>query len=336
MQGLNISSLIPWRRLAFLIISILLLVWFIYNRDASLVGEFVLDGVVIFPIVLLISFFFQFLQALAWQLAVGPSKGSFWSLFTLEVGGNALRSLSPFTLVGGDPVQGHQLQKKHEVVSGADSIVTDRAVQYLATGIFVWVALIVGFLRTPSLPIAVRIAVSAVVAALGIYCIIAVRNAKSGFYGAIISKIPTFGLPCGCNSPATVGTTDEMDRQIINFYEKKSGAFYQSLILHLICQVLLLVEVYLIGSALLRAEFTVSWALILTGLAPVVSTIFCFIPGAFAVMEMSFAGLLALAFGPMAAVAGIAIVLIRRVRALCWIIVGLIFAGNPFKMFLGK
>ncbi len=126
-----------------------------------------------------------------------------------------------------------------------------------------------------------------------------------------------------------------MDRLLLNFYENKRGTFYQSLILHLICQGLLLGEVYLIGSALL-GEFTVSWTLILTAIAPVVSGIFCFLPGAFAVMEMSFAGLLALAFGPLAATAGIAIVLIRRARALCWIIVGLVFAGNPFKMFLGK
>lgn len=335
MQGLNISQLIPWKRLIILIVSLLLLVWFIYNRGAGAVGEYFIDGIQVLPIILLISFFYLFLQTLAWQLAIGPTKGSFWSLFTLEAGGNALRALSPFALVGGDPVQGDLLQKKHEVVSGADSIITDRTVQILSTAIFVFVGLIIGFLNTPSLPYLVRIIVPIVIAVIGLFCIIAIQTSKTGFFAAVLNKTPTFGLPCGRNSPAARGTVDEYDRQFLKFYNDKRGTFYQTLILHLICQVLMMVEVYLIGSKLIP-EFTISWALILTAAAPVVAGIFYFVAGAFAVMEMSFAGLLVLAFGPLGAVAGITIVLIRRVRALCWIIVGMVFVGNPFKMFAGK
>lgn len=335
MQGLNISQLIPWKRLISLVIGVLLLGWFIASQDAGIIGQYFLKGMRVLPLILLISFFYLFLQTLAWQLAIGSSKGSFWSLFTLETGGNALRALSPFTLVGGDPVQGSLLQQKHEVVSGADSIVTDRTIQILSTAIFVSVGLIVGFLNTGSLPNAVRIAVPAVVAVLGLFCIIAVKTSKSGFYSAIISKIPTFGMACGANSPACRGTVDEYDRQMLKFYDKRSGTFYQALVLHLICQVLMMVEVYLIGSALL-SQFTIAWALILTAVTPVVSSIFYFVPGALAMMEISYAGLLAIAFGPLGAVVGIVTVLVRRVRGLAWIIVGMVFVGNPFKMFLAK
>ena len=285
--------------------------------------------------VLLISFFYAFLQALAWQLAVGPSKGSFWNLFTLEAGGNALRLLSPFALVGGDAVQGHQLLKKHEVKSCADSIITDRTVHIIATGIFVWVGLLVGFLNTPSLPLAVRVGVPVIVLLAGLFCIVAVRSSKRGFFAAIAAKIPSFGLPCRCHQPAFQGTLDEYDRLLLSFYDKKRGTFFQALILHLICQGLMVGEVYLIGTALLPG-FTLSWALLLAALAPVVTCGFNWFPGAFGIMELAFAGLLALAFGPVGALAGTAMVLIRRLRALCWIVTGLFFTGNPFKMFLGK
>ncbi len=335
MQGLNISKLLPWKSLAFFLLSVLLLVWFIYSQDAGLVAEYSLDGVAVFPMVLLISFFYAFLQGLAWQFALGPSKASFWSLFILEASGNSLRNLSPFSLVGGDAVQGHQLLKKYEAKSGAESIITDRTVHMLALGIFVWVGLMVAFLNTPSLPQVVRIVVPALLAVIGIFCVVAIRTAKSGFFSALVDKIPTCGLPCSCKSPAVRGTLDEYDRLLLNFYNQRRGTFYQCLILHLICQGLMVAEVYLLGSALIP-DLTLSWALLLAALAPLVSALFCFLPGAFGVMEMAFAGMLAITFGPLGAVAGIAIVLLRRVRAFCWIVVGLIFTGNPFKMFLGK
>lgn len=335
MQGLNISKLVPWKSLAFFLLSLVLLAWFIYSQDCSLVGSYTLDGIAVFPMVLLISFFYNFLQGLGWQFALGSSKAPFWSLFVLEASGNALRSLSPFALVGGDAVQGHQLLKKYEVKSGADSIITDRTVHILAVAIFVWVGLMVSFLNTPSLPYLVRIIVPAVIACVGIFCIVAIRTAKKGFFTAIADKIPSFGLPCSFKSPATRGTLDEYDRLLLNFYEKRRGTFYQGLILHLICQGLLVAEVYIIGSALIP-DLTLSWALLLTCLAPLVSGLFCFLPGAFGVMEMAFAGMLSIAFGPLGAVAGVALVLLRRARAFCWIIAGLIFTGNPFKMFLGK
>ncbi len=91
MQGLNISKLVPWKALALVIASIALLSWWIHSLGANQVAEQFIAGLAAFPMVLLISFFYAFLQALAWQLAVGPSKGSFWNLFTLEAGGNALR-----------------------------------------------------------------------------------------------------------------------------------------------------------------------------------------------------------------------------------------------------
>ncbi len=329
MQGLNISKLLPWKQLGFLVAGLILLGWVFVMHGCSSVTAALVDGLTVFPAVLVLSFFGLFLHTLAWQLTIKGETGSFWSLFKLETIGNTLRTISPFALVGGDALQGDLLRKKHDILSPAESIVADRAVNKIATAAFVWVALMVGILNITDFAAPIRIGIGAGILIAGLVSIGLLRSGKGGPFSALATK-----LPC-CKSPAEIGARQELDRQLLNFYNERRGTFYQTLILHIIAWGLLVAEIYLIGSATL-SQFTVAWALLLSALIIIVRNLFCFLPGALGVLELSFAGPLALAFGCPACAAGVAIALLYRLRCVVWIVIGLVLTGNPFKMFLGK
>jgi len=72
-------------------------------------------------------------------------------------------------------------------------------------------------------------------------------------------------------------------------------------------------------------EFTLFAALMLAALAPMVTAVFAFIPGAFGVMEGAFSGVLYLLnINP---AIGITIQIAKRLRAAFWISLGLLFMG---------
>lgn len=332
MQGLNISKLVPWKQLAFLVAGLVILGVLIAQQGAGVIGSQLLSVGSVFLAILGITFFYLFLQTFAWQVCIPDGKGSFWSLFKIKAGGDALNSLLPFTLIGGSAVQGQLLREKHQVEAGAESIVIDRSIQIVALSMFVWVALIVGFLNATLLPIGLRIVIPVLALVIGAFTIWAVRSHGPGLFAPIVRTLAGLGVP-GCATPALRGSLRESDRTLLNFYESKRGAFYQALFLQLLCQGLLVAEIYLIGTALVPA-FTPALALVLAATAPLIAALFWFVPGAFGVLELIFAVLLGIAFGTGGAAAGITLVLVRRARALVWIIVGMGLTGNPFKMFL--
>lgn len=332
MQGLDISKLVPWKQLGFLVAGLVLLGLLIAQQGSGIIGHQLLSVGAVFLAILGIAFFYLFLQTFAWQVCIPDNKGSFWSLFKIKAGGDALNSLLPFALVGGTAVQGQLLRDRHQVEAGAESIVIDRSVQLVAISMFVWVALIVGFLNAVSLPIALRIAVPVIALVGGIFIVWAIRREGPGLFTPLFVTLSAFGIP-GCSAPALYGSVREHDRTLLNFYLTKRGAFYQALFLQLLCQGLFVAEIYLIGTALMPA-FSPALALSLAATAPLIAAIFWFIPGAFGIMELVFALVLGAAFGSVGAAAGITLVLVRRARALVWIVVGMGLTGNPFKMFL--
>ena len=332
MQGLAISKLIPWKALALLVAGLIVLGLLIQQQGVALIGTQLGQVGPVFLAILGLTFFFLFLQTFAWQVILKDNKGSFWSLFKIKAGGDALNALLPFSLIGGTAVQDHLLRERHQVQAGADSIVIDRNVQNLAVMIFVWVGLIVGFLNALQLPATVRIGVPFLLLLVGIFFVVAIRTGGPGFFAPVMRRLGDLGLPFG-KSASCRGHVQETDRLLLQFYQQRSGAFYQALFLQLLCQGLMVAEVYLIGRAIF-AEFSPALALLLAAATPLITGLFTIIPGAFGILELIYAGILMLAFGGIGAAAGITIVLVRRARALVWIIVGMILTGNPFRMFL--
>jgi glycosyltransferase 2 family protein len=331
MGALNFGKLIPWRHVATFVAGAILLALLIMKYSFDTISSQFLSLGPTFINILIVSFFYYFVQTLAWQITLSGHKVSFWGLFQIKVGADALDSLLPFSFVKGDSISTHQLRQRFGVQSGAESIATDNALCLLALTLFTFLGFIVGFLSLDTLHPIVRYGLP-LLAAIKLVAYIIIVSTQQGFFSAVLAKVIKIG-PLA--SPALMGQCREMDQYLKKMFTERKGAFYQALILRLLAFGLLTAEVYLIGAALIPG-FTTSLALTLTAVIPVVYIIFYFVPGAFGILEASFASLLTATLGAPVAAAGITLGLVRRARAITWIIIGFIFMGNPFKMFFGK
>lgn len=136
-------------------------------------------------------------------------------------------------------------------------------------------------------------------------------------------------------SPALQGRLEERERHLKRFSSERRSAFCGSLFIYLLVALLAVAEIYVIGSSLLP-DFCPGLALLMALAAPVVRLVFCFIPGAFGALEAAFAFIACSALGHPAGAAGLAVMLVLRLRTFFWAVIGLALVGNPFGMFFGK
>ncbi len=134
----------------------------------------------------------------------------------------------------------------------------------------------------------------------------------------------------GFLSPAVRGEFEEKERLIRSFAQKRPARFYLSLLFHLIVHACWMIEIWIVGRALIPS-FSFLPAMLFYAIAFVVVRIFTLIPGAFGVLEILLATLLLIFYGPSGFTRGLTLQLVRRLRALAWIVVGLGMVGNPFN-----
>ena len=330
MAAINFSKLIPWKHLVSFLAGMALLIYLIYSLGAGEIGAQLSSIGWTYLSVFVISFFYLFLQTLAWHVTITEGHVSFWGLFRIKISMEALNAFLPFSLIKGESIGAQQLRDRFGILSGSIPIITDRSIRTLALFLFISIGFIVGFLNLTALHPLLRLGIPALTVLKLLICGILIKKSTSGFYTVLLSKCPQFS-PCA--SPASLGQHYEMDLALKAIYENKRGNFYQALLLHLLSYGLLVVEIYLIGSTILP-EFNPAMALTLTAIIPFITMIFYFLPGSFGVREGILVGLIGLIVGAPAALAGVTIELVRRARTLFWVIIGFGLTGNPFKMFL--
>ena len=330
MAPLNFSKLIPKKQLGFLIAGTAFLIFLIVDTGWSQVGAQLRSIGPTYLSVLIVSFFYYFLQTLAWQISLTGQSIPFWGLFKIKIASESLNALHPFSLMKGEALSSHLLRERHQLTSGADVIVTDRGLKLLALYIFMVTGFIVGPLNIPSLPMVLRYGLPLLAAVKAAIYLVLILTSREGWLTTILDKWSLFKP---VSSPAFKGQFQEIDSRLRKLYQGKRGSFYQALLLHWLSYGLLAAEIYLIGSALMSSAWTASMALTIAALIPALSLIFYFLPGTMGVREGTLVGFIGLVVGASAAPLGIGLELVRRIRTLFWVVVGLILAGNPFKMF---
>lgn len=327
MEGINLGKLIPWKKVAFATGGLILIAVWILCYGTELVGaHFASLKLETIVVIAALSFFWFFLQALAWNLSLGAASLSFWQLLKIKIGGEGLNMLGPFTLVGGDSVR-FDLMKRQGIEAGAGSVVTDQAVQQLAIVVIIAIGLTFGVLALPELHPILRWGVPALTVVGLVVTVFKISRNPGSFFGALCS--------CPKTSPAMKGRVSEIDRHLTEFRRHQGGTFYQALLLHILAQGLKVGEIYVIGSVLLPT-FSVALAFVLAALIPLVKGLFCFLPAALGIIESLFVGVFVVVLGAATGPAGLLLALIRRLRAFAWIVLGLVLVGNPFRMFLKK
>jgi len=285
-------------------------------NTASQLGPVAL-GVILMPMLLVYG-----LEALGWRLTLGShaQRVGFAQLFAIRMAGESVNVTTPVAYVGGEPLKAYLL-KPYGVpfVEGLASVVTAKTTMTIAQVFFILLGIGLSFL---------------ILGASDHYLIAALVSAGLLAFGVILFiMVQRFGLAMGCLRVLQVcriklkfleerkASLEELDSTIRTFYTHHRRTFYLALLTFFVAWVLETLEVYAI---LYYLEVQVD---MLTSLSIAALTVFIkgstfFIPGSLGAQEGGYV-LLLLAFG-YPDVTGITFALIRRLREILWILVGLV------------
>ena len=312
----------------FLIVGISLLVTVVHKwGTAELLDSFRRMGFKI-GFVLALPFAWYLIQTLAWYLILEETGThvSYPHLLKIKLGGESMNTMTPVGFMVGDPVRLYLLQKRMPVALSTASIVLDRTMITVAVVTTLFLGLFVAWM-TLNLPDQWRIILPVFTCLLAVGMVVVVHRQKRGAFQSLSRILMRLGI----KRPFTESVQEKirtLDERIMRFYHHSPRRFWAVYFLHFCGRFLAAVEIFLIAF-LLAIPLKFSGALVLTSLSILINSLFTFIPGGMGIMEGAYGGLLQImGLDP---IAGVALQLVRRVRALFWILLGLSIVGFSVK-----
>ena len=311
-------------RLLFLAVGLVVLGGLIRHIGLSQVWEmvervgFVASCIILIPLLVV-----YLLDAYGWSLTLGQwtRRVGFVRLFMVRMAGEAINVTTPTAMLGGEPMKAYLLTR-YEVpmVEGLASVVTAKTIMSLAQILFMLLGLgatlwLVGG-GEYNVPVAF---VSMGLLGFGVFLFLVLQR-----YG-IGRGLLTVADACGIRFQRLEAWRPqllELDHMIRTFYRQRRRTFLLSLGVHFTAWLTELFEVYAI-LYFLGAE--VGWlsAFSIAAIAVLIKGSVSFVPGGLGAQEGGYLFLLmALGYGE---ATGITFALIRRVREIFWILIGLVF-----------
>ena len=311
---MNPIKLIPWRRVGFLFAGLLLLTLVVGYSGATEIWTRVSGIRFLYVILLGLSSLGVLCRTFSWQLILGRPSVSFLGLFRLLVSGEALDQTSRLIPVKGPTYSAPVLNRRYQRPDALDSMIVHRALMSLARFRLGWVSLVIGFAHAFYLPRSWSWGL----------CLLALVG---GLLGRNLLNSPERLIFL---SPAVRGGLEESSRILRGWTTEHRWKSLVVEMLLLFGETIGLIEIFLIGRAIL-SPFDPSLALILYSSSLIVPMLCQFLPGTLGILEIIFGGFLFFAVGGVGLVGGVSLQLVRRLRAIFWMTVGLLWVGNPLK-----
>lgn len=263
------------------------------------------------------------LDTYGWSLTLGPwaSRVGFVRLFMVRMAGEAINATTPTAMLGGEPMKGYLLTR-YEVplVEGLASVVTAKTIMSLAQILFMLLGLGTTFWLVGGTEHNVLVAfVSVGLLGFGLFLFLVVQR-----YG-IGRGVLVLADACRIRSRRLEAYRPqllELDRTIHAFYRERRRTFLLSMGVHFTAWLTELLEVYAI-LYFLGAEIGWPLSLSIAAMAALIKGSASFVPGGIGVQEGGYLVFLtALGYGEMT---GMTFAVIRRVREILWILIGLVF-----------
>jgi len=263
------------------------------------------------------------LDAYGWSLTLGPWAGrvGFVRLFMVRMAGEAINVTTPTAMLGGEPVKAYLLTR-YEVpmVEGLASVVTAKTIMVIAQVLFMLSGLGVTFWLVGGGEYNVLVAlVTLGLLGFGVFLFLMLQR-----YG-IGRGLLTVADTCRVRSRRLETWRPqllELDHTIRTFYRERRRTFLLSLGIHFVAWLTELFEVYAI-LYFLGAEVGWLTSFSIAAIAVLIKGGVSFVPGGLGAQEGGYLFLLmALGYGE---VTGLTFALIRRIRELLWILIGLVF-----------
>ena len=283
-------------------------------------------------VILLPSLVMYAVEAYGWRLTLGPHarRLSFWRLFAIRTAGEVVNMTTPTAYVGGEPLKAYLL-KRHGVpiVDAMASVVTAKTTMTLAEVVFILMGIVISFwtmgvAKNPSgAPTGGSTPVGAAaftVTLLLFGTLVLLTMQRRGLFIGFLSLLRR----CRIRISYLESREDKLqalDTAINDFYVRDRRGFILSIGLFMLGWLAEAVEVYVI-LYVIGPPADVLTSISIAALAVVIKGGAFFIPGSIGAQEGGYL-LLLMAHG-YSDVAGITFAILRRVRELAWIVIGLI------------
>jgi hypothetical protein len=272
-----------------------------------------------FAFILLLSLFRNFARAGSWYFAIEPGhrKVGFWQLLNVMLAGEAIKYLTATGPLLGEPAKAAMVRRQVPLLEGFSSVVVENLIYYLSVFLFMLSGLpaLLGMVALPgNLKLAGYVMGGCIVAGVAITAL-AVR--RRWYVLARALEYASLRAPGGRRERLdwAASKTRAIEENIYSFYETRRGAFYTILSLNLSSHLINVVEVYVI-LALMQLPASLFAAYIVEAVTKVINMAFFFVPTRAGVYESGNA--LVLDSIGMTAAAGVALAIIRKLRAFVW------------------
>ena len=271
-------------------------------------------------------------RAGSWYYAIEPSQREigFWSLMNAMLAGEAIKYLTATGPLLGEPAKAAMVRRQIPLLQGFSSVLIENLIYYLSVFVFMIggfcvLALVVG------VPGSVRLSGYVLVSAIIIAVVVtwAAINWRWFMLARGLERVARLSARGNMESPSrrmdiVARQVREVENNLYSFYQQRRAAFVFIFMLNIGAHLINVVEVYVI-LFLMQQQSTLVTGFIVESATKVINMLFFFVPTRAGVYESGNALLLQML--GMSAAAGVALAIIRKLRAFVWIGYGLFVLG---------
>lgn len=312
-------------RLVLLLLGLLTLIGLVWHIGPDRIAEAASRlGPAAIAAILLPSLIMYLLEAYGWRLTLGvqAARLSFFRLLTVRTAGEVVNMTTPAAYVGGEPLKAYLLRPYGvSLVDGLASVVLAKTVMTLTQILFIVLGiglavLIIGGAGSRQMGLAAAVSVGLLAFGTGAFVLIQSR----GLFTTLLSLLRAVRLRIGYLEQRGQKLRD-LDATISTFYTRQRGRFALSAGVFFLGWMAEALEVYAILYYLGGPVDAVT-SIAVGGLSVLIKGGTFFIPGSLGAQEAGNLALL-LAFG-YPDITGITFALLRRLREIVWIVIGLV------------
>lgn len=262
------------------------------------------------------------LYTTSWKLFLRRFEGHsipFWTLFRIKVAGEATNTLTPLNFAGGDPVRVWLLSKNFPVAIGGASVVVDRTIQILAVVSLIFLGNLAALFRL-ALPLYAKNLLGITATLLLLFILLFIFQQTRGFFQKALRILTKLRIKKF--SEKTRRKVEEMDHHVGEFYRRSPGLFFFCYLMHFGGRLIGILELYALAH-FLGVPMGLWEAVFFAAVIPITNMLGTIVPGTLGVLEGVVSSLFfALNWDP---ADGVVLQIARRLRALFWISLGLLF-----------
>jgi len=278
-------------------------------------------------------------RAGSWYFSIEPAQRriTFWQLINVMLAGEAIKYLTATGPLLSEPAKAAKVRRRVPLLQGFSSVLIENLIYYLTVFVFMLAGLPAVALLT-GVPGNLKLAGYFIVSTIAVAVLLMWLAIRWRWFVVGRALEQTARLTARREHKATPQRRIEMialqvravEDNLYSFYERRRAAFFLIFSLNMCAHVINIIEVCII-LALLKLPAEISVGFVVEAATKVINMVFFFVPTRAGVYESGNAVLLQ-ALG-MTAAAGVALAIIRKLRAFVWIGYGLVVIG---LMTIGK